>query len=127
MKMLARVVVITTFSLIALYVIAIYFSAKQSVYKCDGRFEKYGNQEIFLNVSEYRFWVHLWSKHDADIKVEIPNKNYDYFNEVRLSGDLLQITKNGMIVGQLSKLSGALILNTSNDLYEGNCHKVTTK
>ncbi len=127
MKRLLKLVVITTLVLISVYLFLVFFSGKQTAYFCQGRFDKMGPQVLYLKVTEYRFWVHLWNKFDGDIKIEIPNKHYDYISEVTEVGDLLQMTRNGQVAGQLSKLSGALVLHTYGDFYDGNCQKVEGK
>jgi hypothetical protein len=111
-----------------LLLVQIKFSEIQSKYECDGVFSSADQKtagKIFIELNEFRFWVHLWSESDGILYTEIPNELFYYYEEISDIGDIIQIYKDNSFVGQFSKLSKTLALKTpTTGFFDGTCKKL---
>ena len=129
MKQFFKYTVIIVTSLLLLFVFVANFSATEYRYECKGSFktadEQYEDDTIYLKLSDYRFWVKMWSGSDASLNIEVPNKHVDYYGHLEKVGDQLQIydfDKN--LKGNFSKLSKTLALQTYLGFFDGTCKRV---
>ena len=116
-------------SLFMLFVFIANFSTTEYRYECKGAFKtekkQYEDSTIYIKVSDYRFWVDIWSDSDANLNIEIPNRHVGYYSHLKETGDQLQIydvDKN--LKGNFSKLSKTLALQTYLGFFDGTCKKI---
>lgn len=114
--------------IILLFIFIINFSEVESSFKCEGEMSLENEntpETIYLKLTEYRFWVSLWSNSNASIVIEIPNMVYDYYSQVEEVGDQLQIFDKYPIKklkGNFSKLSKSLAVQLEPyGFFEGTC------
>jgi hypothetical protein len=109
----------------AVYFVVMNFSAKESTFVCSGTVNATAGQspaEVFLRITEYRWWVHLWSESDGSVSLEVPNTTVEYYGHVKVVGDQLQIYRDpSSMKGNFSKMSHYLLLSTSVGPFEGSC------
>jgi hypothetical protein len=103
--------------------IAIKYSIAETSFQCNGEISG-ESSTIFIKLGEYRWWVHLWSNSDGDLKLEIPNRYYDYYSPLTEIGDQLQIWDREKQRGNFSKLSNALTLDTATGVFKGTCTRM---
>ena len=113
--------------LATLFVVA-NFSATETRLKCQGTLLSWGDEgesTIFVKLTEYRWWVGLWSKSDGLIYIEIPNTLVEVFTHIEDSGEFLQVFRTypqKSFKGQFSILSNNLQISiTPNLSFEGIC------
>jgi hypothetical protein len=112
---------------ILLYVFLVSFSSTTSRFACAGKLTSTGGTQpatIYMKLEDYRWWVGLWSKADANVHLEIPNTWLDYFGHVVKVGDQFQIfdsQKN--LKGDYSLLSKALAVKTPEGIFVGTCSR----
>ena len=109
----------------AAYFVVMNFSAKESTFVCSGTMNAAAGQspaKVFFRITEYRWWVHLWSESDGSVSLEVPNTTVEYYGHVKVLGDQLQILRDpSSIKGSFSKLSHFLLLATPVGAFEGTC------
>ncbi len=78
-----------------------------------------------MKLTEYRWWVHLWSDSDGMIQVEIPGKFLDSSTNIKEVGDQIQIFDyQKRMKGYFSKLSKFISINTFSDFFDGTCKEI---
>lgn len=91
-----------------------------------GKFQKNNAEKtVFLKLTEYRWWVKLWSDSDGMIWVEIPGK--DFISSTNLDKDSNQIrifSGDKQLMGIFSPLSNFLSIKTFDDFYDGQCKEI---
>ena len=104
------------------------FSEKTSTYRCEGAVSSKGDIKsttVYLKLTEYRWWVHLWSNNDANIRLEVPSLVFPhmYFSDVKKLGDIFQIYDLGgtQQIGVFSNLSNTLRIKLQNSFFDGKC------
>ena len=114
-----------------LFVLVANFSAVESRFQCPGMISSTDGPRpvtVYLKLSEYRWWVGLWSESDAALHIEIPNTYVDYFGNVRRVGDQYQLfDSENRIKGNFSTRSKILAINLplklKTDFFDGTCKK----
>ena len=113
---------------ILLYAFVVNFSAVESRFQCSGEISQKGVTKpstAFVKLTQYRWWVGLWSDSDAALWLEIPNETVEYFEHVARAGDQLQIFgRQKDLKGQFSILSKTLALSTPLGFFDGTCKKI---
>ncbi len=127
MKILKRVLLMLIIS-VALLLIVVNFSEKTSTYRCEGTIQfkdDVKSTTVYLKLTEYRWWVHLWSNNDANIHLEVPSLVFPhmYFSDVKKLGDIFQIYDLGgtQQIGVFSNLSNTLRIKLQNASFDGEC------
>ena len=119
---------ISGFAAAAVALIAVLgFSSVESRYQCTHNVSVERPQTIFLKLTEYRWWVGLWSNSTGSLWLEIPNSNVAYFGHLTRAGDLIQIfDKEGAgPSGNFSTLSNAVELRIApQQVFEGRCARL---
>ncbi len=118
--------------LIGLFLFVANFSSIKSNFQCSGKItyqETTESKTIYIILEEYRWWVGLWGDSDGNMKLEIPNEDFDYFDSILENGNLLSIFKTSYnpnpekkLVGNFSTLSKTLDLDTSFGVFSGSCN-----
>lgn len=112
-----------------LFVIVVNFSSVTNKYECPGALSSSDGSKnpstVYFVHEGYRWWVHLWSHSDGNIKLEIPNKTVEYYGHVVEVGTQIQIydTPKDM-KGNFSILSKTLAINTPFGFFDGKCEKI---
>ena len=121
------------FSIIAvvvlLYLFIVFFSGKTTTYACEGNVKTSSGeyeQDAFVELVEYRWWVGLWSDSDASVWIETPKPDSwtYYYGHVTDSGSMLNLfggQSNNELEGNYKKLSGQLSFNTVQGIFSGTC------
>jgi len=118
-KTLLKYIAIFIFILIIAFLFVIKFSVTESRFKCSDQISFNINTQskiIYIKLSLYRPWVHIWSKNNCDgnVHLEIPNEWVEYYGCLQQNGDQLQIYKeysHEQLVGIFSLLSKALSID----------------
>jgi hypothetical protein len=126
-----RILKYLTYIFVVLLVLCFFlakFSSVETHFKCTGEITKgnviQGSKTVFIKLNEYRPWVGLWSSSHGSVNLEIPNQWFDYFEQVDIVGDQLQIYTNypeKTLKGNFSKLSKTLSIDTPYGVFEGGC------
>lgn len=123
MKIVAGLVV----AALALFLLVVKFSAVEMVYACKGTITESNDKkdgEVYIRLTDYRFWVGLWNKSDGALWVEAPGSTVGYFSHLRKTGDLYTISESPEkpFAGDFSSLSRRLDLRVTSYLsFEGSC------
>ena len=124
-----KVLGITLIALVLLFVFAANFSEVETRYKCEATItSEHGSQKetIYLKLSEYRWWVGLWSDSDGMLMLESTDGFMSLFTQLEDNGEKLFIFDDEKrVVGSYSKLSGNLDLDTSRGYIEGPCLEIS--
>ena len=113
---------------IILFLIVANFSTTESSLQCSGEMSDKGTIQpmtVYIKLSEYRWWVGLWSDSDASLNLEIPNMWVGYFGKVEEVGDQLQIYETypqKILKGNFSELSKTLAIETPFGFFDGVCN-----
>ena len=104
------------------------FSETTSTYRCEGAISSNDDGKLttaYLKLTEYHWWVHLWSNNDANIRLEVPSLVFPhmYFSDVKKLGDIFQIydLAGNQQIGVFSNLSKTLRIRLHNASFEGEC------
>jgi len=111
------------------FLFVVYLSAVETRLLCSGEISHRGDSQkavLYMKLREYRWWVGLWSKSDADVTLEVQNKPLvEVYWRVFKNGDLLNIYDYpGHPVGYFSTLSKTLAITTSAWSFDGICKNV---
>lgn len=80
------------------------------------------NSDLYFKLTEYRWWVGLWSNSNGYLSIEIPNELSDYFDSIQKNGDKIYIYDKEKNSGIFSTLSQSLMLNIDFfGNFEGQC------
>ena len=113
---------------VLLYAFLVTFSAQVSKFGCSGEItSKEGPRPeiVYIELTEYRWWVSLWSDSDGNLGLEIPNKTLEYYSHIVEVGNQRQIYSfEGKPVGVFSTLSKKLGLKTPIGVFDGTCKKI---
>jgi hypothetical protein len=118
--------------LFSLLITIINFSEVTTSYSCNGEMKgKDDNTEkmkLFMKLNDYRWWVHLWSKSDGNLHVEIPNYGFgvsEYYGNVeKLSERYIFSDLNNKPVGYFSLLSKTLLIFINKESFKGECELI---
>jgi len=122
MVLALKITTATLLLLVALLVIVISCSGKASAYKCTGKLaEGDESMELHILVTEYRWWVGLWSDSDGAVYLELPNAMVQYYSKVEEVGPQLQIRDGDDLSGNFSTLSKTLAIKTYVGFFDGSC------
>lgn len=132
MKRSVKYIGSTIFGLIILFVVIVNFSGTESIFRCSGETMRYGTSQstdVYMKLTEYRFWVDLWSDSDGSIMLEVPNEWVGYYAQVEEEGDQLQIYETypqKALKGNFSKLSKTLAIDLGSPFgfFDGSCTAV---
>ena len=118
---------LTVLVVLGLIVLA-YFSAVEKKYKCVGKFAKDGRSTdatVYIELSQYRWWVGLWSDSDGDMVVEAPSVGWGYvYWLLKENGNRIRIheTFPEKYIGDFYTFSGSLTLVTDYaGTFKGEC------
>ena len=121
-----RIILILLALVISIFFVIKEFSLNTNLYECEGKYERnktIENKKVFLKFEEFRWWVHLWSDKDGYVYIEIPNQEYNFFNQVESVGDNIQITEQyqGRFIfkGMFSRLSKSLLYARERESLDG--------
>lgn len=110
--------------LAGVYIVFAYFSTTSVNYECYGSVSGSSgrqNLSVFVRLDVYRPWVGLWSDSDGSMWVEIPNEFVDYHSSLQDVGTQMQILDDGSPIGNFSKLSNTLAIQTVMGFFDGSC------
>ena len=126
MKIFFQSIAIAIVTLGLLFWFVANYSVIESSYECVGKFSHSTRDSttIYLRLSEYRFWVRLWSDSDASLFTEVPNNYVDYYSHLEEVANQFQIYQYDRFKGNFSTLSNTLALDTPGGFFDGNCRKL---
>ena len=135
MKILKKIIkyfLISLVGLILIFYILTNHSEKVSSYKCVGTILMDNNEypkNFYIRHTDYRWWI-FWGDSAGFINLEVPNEWVDVYHDLKIIGDQIQIFKKDFssnelkIVGNFSRLSEILRLQTHVGFYDGECKKI---
>jgi len=118
---------------IVAFLIVANFSAKDTAFRCEGKLTIASEEKpatLFMTLSEYRWWVGLWSHSDGMVSIQAPQFGVPYIPYLGLedNGEFFHIfdyvgsTRFEGFRGQFYKLSRYLGLDTkSAGVFDGQC------
>jgi hypothetical protein len=118
---------------VVIFTVLANFSAGDSIYRCEGNLSEEGEARtatIFVTLTDYRWWVKLWSTSDGMVLVEAPQEQLPYEPYLGLEkvGDsarhIYDDSDRRHLRGAFYKVSGYLMLDTPRGHFEGNCTPV---
>jgi hypothetical protein len=130
-KKVLKYIGIVVLFIILLFIFIANFSSVESKLECVGEISSENiptPTTLYIELSEYRPWVGLWSDSDGSINLEIPNQHVGYYSQIEESGNQLQIfdkypTKE--LKGNFSKLSKTLALQIDfYGFFDGSCNEI---
>ena len=137
MSVLRRIGLALLFLVIAvggLFLFIVFFSEVKSPFVCNGVLKEDGESksaEVFIEISEFRWWVGLWGDEDGWIWVEKPKaiyENYrfrDYGHVLHIYAPIYdRIEINERSIGGFTKLSKTLTLETAVGYFDGRCTRI---
>ena len=108
-----------------LYWAAWLFAGERSYYKCDGTITgkpQGSNTRIFFELREYRKWASWLSNSDGYMMLQLPSQTLEWHSEIQDDGAKFQILNEDFsVVGQFSKASGNLSIQSLDGFFDGNC------
>lgn len=129
-KKLLKYVGLVVILIITINVFIINFSTTETKYQCTGEIVTDGTSDsinFFMVHTEYRFWVHLWSKSDGKMLLEYPDGTLDSYLYLKDSDPLIYIhesTSDTGWKGRFSSLSKDLRLSTYLGRFRGKCERL---
>ena len=100
-------------------------SETQVDFVCKGSFDGTEERvELHFRLSQYRWWVGVWSESDGNILMELPDGSFEYLADVADEDPIFQIYKSPeelIPVGRFSKISDKLTVQTAFGRYNGSC------
>lgn len=116
---------------VLLFAFVVTFSSVESRFQCSGTLTSTITSSpttVYFKLAEYRWWVGLWSASAGALWLEIPNRTVEYFGHIVKVGDQLQISpsREELLRGHFSTLSGTLALETSIGQFDGTCRRIDT-
>jgi hypothetical protein len=112
-------------------IVVVNFSERKQFYVCDGETrvgDKSTPDKAYVELSEYRWWVHLWSESDGNLRVQLDKANMiDYLTTVMRIGDgrlaLYQFMDfDRKFKGGLKAANGEISIKIGeNVMFSGNC------
>lgn len=129
MKKLSKFIAASVALIVIVFVLIVTLSAIDTRLQCTGTLTQQSvasPMTIFVKITEYRWWVGLWSESEGNVWLEIPNRSFEYYENVSRNGESLLINApSGRGVGGLySKLSNSLSLQTKMGVFDGSCQRV---
>ncbi len=120
---------LTSITLVLCFLIISIYSEKISFYKCSGEITEDEDNlnyqsDLYLKLSEYRWWVGLWSDSDGYVKIEVPGNTWDYFNKIEKNSEHMSIYYNNELRGYFSRISHFLNIKSNYYFFEGQCLKI---
>jgi len=118
-KTLLKYIAIFIFILLIAYLFVTKFSINELKFKCSSQLTSDIDRQskiVYIKLSLYRPWVHIWSKNNCDgnVYLEIPNEWVEYYGCLQQNGDQLHIYKgysHEHLVGIFSLFSKALSID----------------
>ena len=117
--------------LIAAFVTLAFFSESQATFRCEGELTSQGVTKpanLFITLTQYRWWVKFWSKSDGMLSIEAPKEGIAYEPYLGLDkvGDsVVHIFRDSDPLkdfkGGYYSLSRHLKLDSSHGFFEGDC------
>jgi len=114
---------------VLLFVFLAKFSAVESRFECSGDISAEGVSHpttIYMVLTEYRWWVGLWSDYDGNIWVELPDKTLHYYGNIEKILTNYHINDPISGRGTFSTLSKALDIKTPYGFFDGKCKNIST-
>lgn len=114
----------------ALFLFVVNFSAVEGRFECVGTITRAGNavpSTVYIKVTEYRWWVHLWSESDGSLWLEIPGALVRYYATIKRYGDQLHILDgpDSLPHGAFSTLSNTLDLGIADEFINAKCSRIS--
>jgi hypothetical protein len=120
--------------LVAAFIVLANFSATESAFRCEGEITAQSQKKsatFFMTLTDYRWWVKLWSNSDGMLLIEAPKEGLPYqpyLGTQKVGNGARHIYENsdeaGGVKGQRGayyKRSNYLTLDTPRGLFEGDC------
>ena len=124
----AKYLGVAILAIVVLFLFVSNFSSVTSKFECAGKMSFGENSEpktIYIVLEEYRWWVGLWSDSDGNVKLEIPNETFKFYQHVVEVGNLRQIYDSPTeMKGSFSTLSKTLSLKTPFGFFDGKCESI---
>lgn len=128
LKFIAGLIALAALALL----VVINFSEVKTNFVCDGELNRKGKavpEKAFLELSEYRWWVHLWNASYGNLKAQLDNDVWStYAPKVDRIGDGALATymfwnyEANKLLGGLRAANGALTLNLADEVvFTGKC------
>ena len=127
MKRVAKYLTVLALGIVLIFVLIVFFSSTETRYQCSGALTKEGATSpttFYLKITEYRWWVGLWSQSVGLVWLEIPQVMFESYGDVRKSGDNLLIYEPSSMGGIYSKLSNTFSVQTPHGVLDGSCRKI---
>jgi len=126
-----RVVVTLVPAVVAIVILAAYFSTSETRHRCTGTLSFGGSETpetIFVRQQSYRWWTKLWGDSAGSFWIEVPNRTVAYYEQVTRAGDLLQINSGSEgFSGTYSHLSRALTVSIRGlGIFSGSCDELAS-
>lgn len=103
-------------------------TARESHFICEGRLESGPVSQpmtVLLKISEYRWWIGLWSDSNGSVRIEAPSEWVDHAPRVADLGELIDFYGfRNEVKGQYSKPSQTLSYERPNGVFEGTCKAI---
>jgi hypothetical protein len=101
------------------------FGTVNSSFSCSGTVQTDDGQKpytVYIKIEEYRRWLILWGESDGNMYLEIPSVTVHHYPDIIDLDPQLQINDwGGKLVGNFSKLSKTLALDTPIGFFDGAC------
>jgi hypothetical protein len=127
-KTLLKYIVIFIFILLIAYLFVTKFSINELKFKCSGQLTSDIDRQskiVYIKLSLYRPWVHIWSNCNGDVYLEIPNELVQYYGCLQQDDDHLYIYKDNSLkdlLGHFSLFSKALWIDLGPyGIFDGLC------
>jgi len=128
MKTAIKYALFTILGFAVLFLIVANFSTTESDFQCSGEVTSVAPTyplTIYIKLSEYRWFVSLWSDSNASLNLEVPNTWVDYFGHLEKVGNQFQIYESypneKVLKGNFSSLSKVLAIELPFGFFDGTC------
>ena len=129
MKKLPKFVAASVVLIVIIVVLIVSCSSTDTRLQCTGTLTRQSvasPMTIFVKITEYRWWVGLWSESHGALWVEIPHEASEYYERVSRNGENLLISSSSSrlgVGGLYSKLSDTLSLHMPMGVFDGSCQR----
>lgn len=132
LKKIIKLFLVLVVGLILIFYILANHSEKETSYKCVGYILMNNNEypkDFYFRLTEYKWWI-FWADSPGFINLEVPNEWVNIYWDLKNVGDQIQIFEKDFssnklkIIGNFSRLSKILRLQTHLGFYDGECKKI---
>ena len=129
MKTVFKYILILIIFLFALLMYVKNTAVTEYRYECKGTITDEGKTQdltVFVKLSVFAFYTHLWGNSDGSIWLEVPNQWVESYSDLDEVGDAYHIynNKREALKGNFSTLSKTLAISTYYGFYDGVCKAI---